>query len=84
MVSGSRAGRPPSAGVNHIERASPDTGSSTPASAATSFDQIPAQHTTVSVGIRPRGVSTPSIRPARSSMPVAGHPCRTVAPESDA
>ena len=84
IVSGSRSGSPPSSGVNHIDRASPSTGSSTPASAATSFDQTPAQQTTVSVAIRPSGVSTAAMRPPRTSTPVSGQPWRIVAPDADA
>jgi hypothetical protein len=68
--------------VNHSDRASPSTGSSTPANAPTSRDQIPAQQTTVSVEMRPSGVSTPAIRPPTTAIPVAAHPCRTVAPDA--
>ena len=84
IVSGRCSGSPPSSGVNHIERGSPSTGSSTPASAATSCDQTPAQQTTVSVAIRPRGVSTAAMRPPLTSTPVSGQPWRIVAPDADA
>ena len=70
--------------MNHIERATPSTGSSTPANAPTSRDHDPGA---TDDGVRrdaARGVSTPTMRPPSTTMPVAAQLCLIVAPDADA
>ncbi len=65
-------------------RGSPCTGISMPTIAPTSRDHAPAAHTTVSVAIVPCAVRTPVMRPPARSMPIAGQPCSTRAPQATA
>ena len=69
---------------NHMKRRSPFTGRSTPTMRATSTDQTPAVQITISVAIRPWTVSTATIRPPLTWIPVAAHPTRIAPPELDA
>ena len=74
------SGRPSTGAVVTTSRKMGSTGSSTPAVRASAGDHTPAAQTTVSVSTVPSGVTTHSMRPAPSSMPVAAQPVTTVAP----
>jgi hypothetical protein len=68
--------------VNHIDRASPSTGSSTPASAPTSRDQTPAQQTTMPVSIALRRLDAAD-SPVADVDPGCGAALLTTAPAPD-
>ncbi len=80
MVNGVRGSRPGTASVVRIWRRSGSTGRSTPTMAARSLDQAPAAHTTVSVAIDPRSVTTSVRLPPLEPIAVTVQPRTRRAP----